>query len=126
MHDTDGDRRCSHSRKSNFDAGRIPRIVRVLAYGLTLLISTSAPADAGDVRTFPIEGVDLTTYRTYRLLPPAETGVSHCSGTVGDHRRPCDEALTTTPGRIEETLDGDPGRRGRGPFVASHQRLAAK
>jgi Domain of unknown function (DUF4136) len=89
MQDTDGDRRKrrgSQSTKSNFYAGRILKTVGVLAYGLALLVSTSAPADAGDVRTFPAKGIDLTVYRTYRLLPPkvlTKTGLHEDEPTVG-------------------------------------------
>jgi len=79
-------RRCSHSTKSNFDAGKILRTVGVVAYGLALLISTPAPGNAGDVRTFPMNGVDLAAYRTYRLLPPkvlTKTGLHEDEPTVG-------------------------------------------
>src|SRR5580765_3550576 len=95
MQDSDSDRqqarkrpkrRCSHSTKSKFGAGKNLKTVGVLAYGLALLISAAAPADAGDVRTFPAKGVDLTTYRTYRLLPPkvlTTTGLHEDEPTVG-------------------------------------------
>ena len=79
-------RRYSPSTKSNFDAGKVLRTVGVLAYGLAFLISTSATANAGDVRTFPIKGVDLAAYRTYRLLPPkilTKTGLHEDEPTVG-------------------------------------------
>jgi hypothetical protein len=78
--------RCSLGAKSDFDPSKNLRTVGVLAYGLSLLILTSAPADAGDVRTFPITGVDLTAYRTYRLLPPkvlTKTGLHEDEPTVG-------------------------------------------
>lgn len=79
-------RRCSHRTKSSFDSDKILRTVGALACGLSLLISISTPASAGDVRTFPIKGVDLAAYRTYRLLPPkvlTKTGLHEDEPTVG-------------------------------------------
>jgi hypothetical protein len=67
-------------------AGVILRTVHVLAAGIVLSISTLAPAIAGDVRTFPAKGIDLATYRTYRLLPPrvlTKTGLHDDEPTVG-------------------------------------------
>jgi hypothetical protein len=71
---------------SNLDVRIILRTVHVLASGLALSISTSALAIAGDVRAFPAKGIDLATYRTYRLLPPkvlTKTGLHEDEPTVG-------------------------------------------
>jgi len=70
----------------NLGVGNISRAASVLACGLVLLISTSAPAIAGDVRAFPVNGVDLAAYRTYRLLPPkvmTKSGLHEDEPTVG-------------------------------------------
>jgi len=84
MQDTDSNRQ--QSKKDRSEAGKILRTVGALACGLFFLISTSRPANAGDVRTFPIKGVDLAAYRTYRLLPPkvlTKTGLHEDEPTVG-------------------------------------------
>jgi len=92
MQDTDSDRPRAnkipkrHSAKSNFGAGKVPRTVGALAYGFSLFISTSVSANAGDVSTFPMKGVDLAAYRTYRLLPPkvlTKTGLHEDEPTIG-------------------------------------------
>ncbi len=54
--------------------------------GLTLLLATSAIAFAGDVGIFPANGVDLSAYKTFKILPPkvmTKSGIQEDEPTVG-------------------------------------------
>src|SRR6185369_3997027 len=94
----------------NLDAANILRTLRVLTSGLALLISTSVPTIAGDVSTFPVKGVDLTTYRTYRLLPPkvlTKSGLHEDEPTVGPLIRGALTRELTNKGLIEVSEKAD-------------------
>jgi hypothetical protein len=57
-----------------------------LLRGLTLLLSTFAMAVAGDVGAFPANGVDLNSYKTYKILPPkvmTSSGLQEDEPTIG-------------------------------------------
>ncbi len=58
----------------------------VLLRGLTLLLSTFAMAVGGDVGAFPATGVDLNSYKTYKILPPkvmTKSGIQEDEPTIG-------------------------------------------
>jgi hypothetical protein len=86
------------------------RTAGILPCTLSLLISTLAPAFAGDVRTFPAKGVDLTAYRTYRLLPPkvlTKTGLHEDEPTVGPLIRSALRKELTNKGLTEVSQRAD-------------------
>jgi hypothetical protein len=92
------------------DVGNVLRTGFALACGLIPLISTSAPAIAGDVRAFPVNGVDLSTYRTYRLLPPkvlTKSGLHEDEPTVGPLIRGALSRELTAKGLNEVTEGAD-------------------
>jgi hypothetical protein len=54
--------------------------------GFTLLLATMVIAFAGDVGTFPANGVDLNAYKTYKILPPkvmTKSGLQEDEPTIG-------------------------------------------
>ena len=57
-----------------------------LVRGFAFFISTTAIAFAGDVSAFPVKGINLAVYRTYRILPPkvmTKSGLQEDEPTVG-------------------------------------------
>jgi hypothetical protein len=86
------------------------KIVCTLTTGLALLIPTSGRAFAGDVSAFPVKGVDLSAYRTYRLLPPkvlTKSGLHEDEPTVGPLIRGALSRELTSKGLVEVTEKAD-------------------
>jgi hypothetical protein len=53
-----------------------------------LLVSFSGVAVAGDVQAFPVTGVDLSTYKTFKMLPPrvlTKAGIQENDPTYGPY-----------------------------------------
>ncbi len=99
-----------HSAMSQFAAVAFRQTVLMLAVGLAFLISASEPAVAGEVRTFPTKGVDLATYRTYRILPPkvlTKSGLREDEPTVGPLIRAALRTELARKGLTEVTEGGD-------------------
>jgi len=69
------------SRHSKFWKG-----AHAVVRGLTFLLSTSAVALAANVGAFPANGVDLSVYKTYKVLPPkvmTRSGLQEDEPTIG-------------------------------------------
>jgi hypothetical protein len=54
----------------------------------TLLVLFAGVAVAGDVQAFPVKGVDLSTYKTFKMLPPrvlTKAGIQENDPTYGPY-----------------------------------------
>jgi hypothetical protein len=81
-----------------------------LLRGLTILLSTSAMAVAADVGAFPANGVDLNTYKTYKILPPkvmTSSGIQEDEPTIGPLVREALRRGLTEKGLTEATGQPD-------------------